>query len=108
MSLHYSNPELENDKYSLPDIEVFQLTAAEAAERDEDLIHEYMKRHEFRLAGFNSQDRQAMIDAIVEENGIKGGYFWQVCLPGCLPDSDVFGPFASREEALEDARAFNS
>jgi len=32
------------------------------------------------------------------------GWYWWVCLPGCLPDSDAFGPFATEEEAVENAR----
>ena len=31
------------------------------------------------------------------------GWFWQTCHPGCLPDSDVMGPFKSEREAMEDA-----
>jgi hypothetical protein len=104
MSQEYSNPKRSNDKYSLPDVEIFQLTAREVAEMDEDLVYEYVKRSEFRLASMNSRDRDAMLDAIVEEEGIKGGYFWHTCLPGCLPDSQPFGPFATYQEALQDAR----
>lgn len=59
MSQHYSHPDREDDPYALPDLEVFQLTAREVAEQDEDLIHEYMKRHEFRLASMNSRDRES-------------------------------------------------
>ena len=33
------------------------------------------------------------------------GYYWQACSPGCLPDSDPIGPFATKAEALADARA---
>lgn len=104
MAQHYSNPKRENDKWSLPDVETFQLTAAEVAERDEDMIREYMKRHEFRLAGMNSRDRERMIDAMVEENGIEGGWFYWFCLPGCMPDNDAIGPFKTQADALADAR----
>ena len=31
-----------------------------------------------------------------------GWYYWYV-LPGCLPDSDAYGPFASEEEAQYEA-----
>jgi len=34
----YSNPNRANDAYSLPDVEVFQLTAAECAAMDEELV----------------------------------------------------------------------
>lgn len=105
MSQHYSNPSRESDPNALPDVEVFQLTATEAAEREEDLIHEYMKRHEFRLASMNSRVRDAMFDAIVSEQGISGGWFWWSCFPGCLPDGPANGPFPTKAEALADAQA---
>ncbi len=100
----YSNHARASDPHALPDIEVFQLTAAEVAEQDEDLIHEYLRRHEFRLATMNSRDREKMIDAMVEENGITGGWFWWSCFPGCIPDGPPMGPFATRDEALADAQ----
>lgn len=104
MSQAYSNPERESDPHALPDVEVFQLTAHEVAARDEDLIYEYSKRHEFRMCHMNSRVQEAMLDAIVKEEGIKGGYFWWSCFPGCLPDSDPIGPFDTYEEALADAQ----
>ena len=100
----YSNPQRESDPYSLPDVEVFQLTAAEAASQDEDLVYEYSKRPEFRLCHMNSRVQEAMLDAIVEEEGITGGWFWWTCLPGCLPDSSAMGPFETRALALADAQ----
>jgi hypothetical protein len=99
----YSDPRRASDMYSLPDVEVFELTATEVAAQDEDLVWEYQKR--FKLASMNSRDREAMLNAMVEENGITGGWFWWTCFPGCLPDSDAIGPFATRREALEDAQA---
>lgn len=30
------------------------------------------------------------------------GWYWQSCQPGCLPDGDAIGPFATEEEALAD------
>jgi hypothetical protein len=104
MSRHYSNPERESDTYALPDLEVFELTAREVAERDEDLIYEYSKRHEFRLAGMNGRTREKMFDTIIEDEGITGGWFYWFCFPGCMPDSNAIGPFASHKEALADAR----
>jgi hypothetical protein len=32
-----------------------------------------------------------------------GWYFW-TCLPGCLPDSDPFGPYESESAAIEAAQ----
>jgi hypothetical protein len=106
MSRHYSNPDRADDPHALPDLEIFQLTAEEVAERDEDLIYEYSKRREFRLACINSRDRQRMLDAIVDEEGITGGWFYWYCFPGCMPDSEAIGPFATHAEALADAQDY--
>lgn len=31
------------------------------------------------------------------------GWYWWACFPGCLPDSDPFGPFNNSVDAWEDA-----
>lgn len=99
----YSNPDRANDAHALPDVEVFELTAEEAVQQDEELMWKASKRYPF--AHMNSRDRQKAIDWAIEESGATGGWYWQSCFPGCLPDSDAFGPFATRKEALEDAQA---
>jgi hypothetical protein len=100
----YSNPEREDVATALPDIEVFELTAREVAEMDDDMIYEYMKRHEFRLAAVSNHDRDCMFDKMIREEGITGGWYYWYCLPGCLPDSDPIGPFESWEEAKRAAQ----
>lgn len=104
MGQHYSDPSRANDTWSLPDIETFQLTAREVAERDEDMIHEYMKRREFRLASMNSRDREKMFDAMIEEECIEGGWFYWFCFPGCMPDSDANGPYETEALAVKAAQ----
>lgn len=32
------------------------------------------------------------------------GWYWQACMPGCLPDGEPCGPFETEVAALEDAR----
>ena len=96
----YSNPKRADDPHSLPDVEIFQLTAREAAELDDDMVMEYMRRHEYRLASMNSRTREAMFDAMIEEEGIEGGWFYWYCLPGCMPDSEPIGPYDSAKLAL--------
>ena len=59
MSQHYSDESRADDKWSLPDVEIFEMTAREIAERDEDLIYEYMKRHEFRFPPAKTKSRSA-------------------------------------------------
>jgi hypothetical protein len=34
--------------------------------------------------------------------GCSGWYWWE-CYPGCLPESDAFGPFTTGYRALKDA-----
>jgi hypothetical protein len=104
MTQFYSDPSREDDTWALPDCEVFELTAREVAERDEDLIYEYMKRHEFRLASMNIEVRDKMFDAMIEEECIESGWFYWFCFPGCLPDSELFGPYPSLKAAIDAAR----
>ena len=81
----------------LPDnVEVFQLTALEVAQSDDDMIYEYMKRREFRLASMSGRVRDAMFDAMIEEEGIAGGWYWS---NGDFPH----GSFDSADEARADA-----
>ena len=106
MAQHYSDPTRENDKWALPDVETFELTARECAERDEDMVREYMKDHRFRLASMNSRVREAMFDEMIEDNSITGGWFFWFCFPGCMPDSDAMGPYATQAEAIKAAQEF--
>ena len=99
----YSDPTRSDDPHALPDVEVFQLTAVEVAAMDDDLVYEYQRRHEYRLAGMNSRVREAMLDAIVEEEQIRGGWYWWSCFPGCLPDSDPIGPHDTYDQARDDS-----
>jgi hypothetical protein len=97
-----SSPDREHDPHALPDVEIFEMTAAEIAAEDEDTCHEYLK--EFPLAVFNSRERERMLDAMIERVGIKGGFFWWSRLPGCLPESEARGPFDSQAECVADIR----
>lgn len=100
----YSNPERADDPHALPDIEVYELTAHECAAMDEDAIAEYMRKPQYVLAGMNSRTQDAMLDAMVAELGIRGGWFWQSAFPGCMPDGPPMGPFATQAQALADAQ----
>ena len=37
--------------------------------------------------------------------GYAPGWYWWSCFPGCLPDGDPIGPFATEAEALADAQS---
>lgn len=73
----YSNPDRENDEHALPDVEVYFLSAS-----------------------------AILLDGLTDEDGdqLEEGWYWQACFPGCMPDGDPRGPFATQEDALADAR----
>lgn len=86
------------------DCEIFELTAREIAESSmyEDEQYEFMRRREFKLAGMNSRNRDKMLDTMVKELGITGGWFY------CLSDSEPIGPYETRKAAIEAARIVNT
>jgi hypothetical protein len=71
----YSDPTRADDPHALPDVEVFY-----AEEGD---------------LGVHSEDIEPSTP----------GWYWWTCFPGCLPDGDPVGPFATEQEALDDAQA---
>src|SRR5574343_568905 len=97
----YSDPQRESDETALPDLEIFQMTAEEVAQQDEDAMHEALKR--FPLANLNSRDRDHAVAWAIAEYGITGGWYYWYCFPGCLPDSEPIGPFRSWQAAKRDA-----
>lgn len=40
-------------------------------------------------------------------DGDTAGWYWWSCFPGCLPDGDPNGPFATEDEAITDAQSNN-
>jgi hypothetical protein len=100
----YSDPSREDDRWSLPDCRVYQLTSFEAAELMEDEIWDAMKKPEFRLASVNSRAREDLLEWIVDEYSVSGGWFWDFCVPGCMPDSCPNGPFDTAQDAIDDCR----
>lgn len=96
MSQHYLNPKDEKDPGRLPGVETFEVTSQDWSGRcpicsaDDDV--------ETRDFVYGSVD-------FMERHKAKHlGWYWWSCFPGCLPDSDPFGPFETEAEALEDAR----
>tara|TARA_R100000664_G_scaffold34059_2_gene53710 strand:+ start:455 stop:700 length:246 start_codon:yes stop_codon:yes gene_type:complete len=79
MAQVYSDTSRENDKWSLPDAEVF-----------------------YRELSENTSDTVFWDDDDNEPYG-EGFYYW-FCLPGCLPDSSPIGPFETEQAAIEALR----
>lgn len=83
MAMHYSDPTRASDPHALPDVETFRaMICTDCGEPAN--------------TGEHSLDCEAPHYA--------ERFFWQSCFPGCLPDSDPIGPFATEAEALADAR----
>jgi hypothetical protein len=44
-------------------------------------------------------------DVILDDGTAAGaGWYWWTCFPGCMPDSDPYGPFETEADALADAQ----
>ena len=77
MSQQYSDPARADEQYALPDVEVFYVSQGEIDDLERD--------------GEETELQE------------QGWYFW-FCFPGCLPDSDPMGPYASEQLAIDAAR----
>ena len=102
----YSDPSRQDNPYSLPNCEAFQLTPAEQIEYglwDQEAA-ELMRTPEHKLASMNSTAREDLVEALIDLHEIRTAWFWRFCLPGCMPDSDLCGPYSSAEEAIADCR----
>lgn len=83
----------------MDNIEVFYMAASEFDPEDEDSWMGDRVREE--LAGMPVDYSEE--DIATAQQALAGYYFW-VCVPGCMPDSDASGPYQTEEEALEEAR----
>ena len=75
MTQVYSVPFRESDLHSLPDCEVFYVDDLDV-EDDETVFYR-----------------------------CGPGWYWWACFPGCMPDSEPVGPFATEELAIADAQS---
>jgi hypothetical protein len=80
MAQVYSDPSRESDAHSLPNVEVFYAQMGQLFQADPG--DEYGGETDNSLAG----------------------WYWQACFPGCMPDSDPFGPFETEAEAIKAAQ----
>jgi len=47
-------------------------------------------------------------DGYYDEDGClrETGWYFHYCFPGCLPDSDFYGPYPTQQEAIDGAREY--
>lgn len=91
MAQHYSNPKRARDPHALPDVETFE--AVEATCRDCGTTFP---------ADAETPCPECGRVTLKRYDGL--GWYWWACSPGCLPDGEPVGPFATEAEALADAR----
>ncbi len=54
------------------------------------------------MRGALGHDPKPRLGEVKEAAEDLAGVYWWACFPGCLPDSDAFGPFDTEKAALED------
>lgn len=82
MAQFYLEEDRKDDAWSLPNLEVFQMT------KDD-------------IVGLGKESYY--YDEIDDEYLDAGFYYW-FCFPGCLPEGEPSGPYKTEDEALKDAR----
>jgi len=103
----YSDPTREEDPFALPDVEVFYVSAQDFLEAEPNTwmregLDAAMENIEYNSARVGAEIGATLLAA----DQCKGWYYW-FCFPGCLPDSEPYGPFETEEEAIADAQGQN-
>ena len=89
----YSDTSRENDPHALPDLEVFYMNVRDFVEAS----------HDTWMAERTLEIEPSQFSNLTDCSELEGWYWW-ICYPGCLPDSNPIGPFDTENEALADAR----
>ena len=96
----YTDPTRESDPHALPNAEVFSANAVEATCR-KGCVYVVPDIEGDVLASGVCPSCGAGIE-YAEPIGLR--WFWWPCFPGCLPDGEIIGPFATEAEAIADAQ----
>ena len=112
----YSNPKKASDPYALPDLSILEERVWDVNCQcgdylipwPSDLAHTIDPDTGEEVTACRCPSCSKLAPAKPDgPNGGRIGYFWSYCFPGCLPDSDWYGPFETAEEALADARSMS-
>ena len=98
MSQHYSDPSREADPHALPNIETFECGVLESPCCNTLHPANYVEACSDQPC-FTCEQTPRYWEAARNR-----AWFYWYCFPGCLPDGDPIGPFATEAEALADAR----
>lgn len=111
----YLDPKKESDPYAQSDAETFELTQQDFLSSDpesEDFISLCTELNEstvrtwrdlFKDCEFFNCFEERVNEILAAATDLEGWYWW-TCFPGCLPESEPFGPFETEEDAIENAR----
>jgi hypothetical protein len=92
----YSSKELEASKYALPDVEYWEETLYTVVC---DKCHSEMNLPECIYEnGVCPQCRHRGMSVISVGDKV---WWWWWCFPGCLPESDVFGPYDTVDDVMK-------
>ena len=110
----YSDPKRASDPHALPDVEVFFVKQAAHVLFDCGCCGGFhrlgydgdCRSDDDRFCNITDYCHRVGVDScrVTLEPTAEPGWYWRTCFPGCLPDSDPFGPFDTQEEALADAQ----
>ena len=97
MSRHYSDESRASEPYALPDVEVWQ---------DRVYMSDCCEiAHCGEHATATDEQPCASCGGVTTFTATpRIGWFWWTCFPGCLPDSEPVGPFATEQDAIDDAQ----
>ena len=97
----YSDPSRESDPYALPDLEVWEERTYRSDCCGTDIPAGFALEEQI----CPTCDKDCAYSEIEPaREGISPGFWYWYCFPGCIPDSDPFGPFDTESAALADAR----
>ena len=57
----------------------------------------------FKSKYSETENKYGETELDLNSNETGPAWFYWFCLPGCMPDSEPFGPFETETDALEDA-----
>ncbi len=77
----YSNPKREDDPYALPNIDYW---------------------HEPGPSMQGAHDAECTDPNCTGDCIPESGWYWWPCFPGCMPDGEANGPFATEAECIAD------
>lgn len=106
MAQAYSDPKRESSPYALPDLEIWYDDVYEYtcnAPGCGGSVYEIPEPQDTDGAICPSCGKQGPGYGTLVRTGRREWFYW-ACFPGCMPDSDPMGPFATKAEALSDAR----